>query len=223
MTGQVVLITGASGGLGPAVTRAFLDAGASVAAVQRAPAEPGVFSIAADLTVPAEAARMTAAVRERFGRIDVLAHLVGGFDGGKTVEQTADQTWTRMFDLNVHSAFYTIRTVLPAMLEAGRGRILAVGTRTAVEPTATLSAYGASKAALVALIRTVALEVRRRGVTANIVLPSVIDTPANRAGVSEADVAKRVKPESIARLLVWLASDAAADVNGAVIPIYGQA
>jgi len=227
LEGKVVLVTGATGGLGTAVTQAFLDSGASVAAVSRStPAPTGgrknLFGIAADLTVPGEAPHAVEAAVARFGRVDVLAHLAGGFDGGTPVGQTDDPVWTRMFDLNVHAAFYVLRAVLPGMLEAGRGRILAIGSRTALEPAATLSAYGASKAALVALIRTVALEVKQKGITANVVLPSVIDTPANRAADPSADFGKWVKPESIARLLVWLAA-AGDDVNGAVIPIYGRA
>ncbi len=216
-TGRVVLITGAGGGLGTAVTEAFLAAGASVAAVSRSGSE-----ISADLTRPDEAARAVEAARSRFGRLDVLLHLVGGFEGGTPVAQTDDGVWNRMFDLNLNAAFYTARAVLPAMLEAGYGRIIAIGSKTAVEPVATLAAYGASKAALVALIRTIALEVKRSGVTANVVLPSVINTPANRAADPTADSSRWVKPESIARLLLWLASEAAADVNGAVVPIYGR-
>ena len=216
-TGRVVLIAGASGALGTVVTHAFLEAGANVAAVSRSGSE-----ISADLTRPDEAARAVQAVLSRFKRIDVLLHLAGGFEGGTPVAQTDDGVWNRMFDLNLNSAFYCTRAVLLAMLEAKYGRIVAIGSKTAVEPVATLAAYGASKAALVALVRTIALEVKRSGVTANVVLPSVIDTPANRAAEPAADFSRWVSPESIARLLLWLASDAAADVNGAVIPIYGR-
>jgi NAD(P)-dependent dehydrogenase (short-subunit alcohol dehydrogenase family) len=127
-----------------------------------------------------------------------------------------------MVDLNLNAAFYSVRAALAPMIEAGYGRIVAIGSKTAVEPVATLAAYGASKAALVALIRTVALEVKRSGVTANVVLPTVIDTPANRAADPKADFSRWVKPESIARLLLWLASEEAADVNGSVVPIYGR-
>ena len=216
-TGRVVLIAGASGALGTVVTQAFLEAGASVAAVSRSGSE-----ISADLTRPDEAARAVQTVLGRFGRLDVLLHLAGGFEGGTPVAQTPDGVWTRMFDLNLNAAFYCARAVLPAMLEARYGRIVAIGSKTAVEPVATLAAYGASKAALVALVRTIALEAKRSGVTANVVLPSVIDTPANRAADPGADFSRWVRPESIARLLLWLASEAAADVNGAVVPIYGR-
>lgn len=214
LTGQVVLITGASGGLGGAVARAFREADAEVAE------PPGA---RADLTVPAEAAKLVESVRTRWGRLDALVHLVGGFEGGTPVAQTEDRVWSRMLNLNLNTAFYMARAVLPGMMAAGRGRILAIGSRTAVEPAATLSAYGVSKAGLVALIRTVALEVKGTQITANVVLPSVIDTAANRAANPGADYSRWVRPESIARLLVWLASDTAADVSGAVIPIYGRA
>src|SRR6202142_3431296 len=216
-TGRVVLIAGASGALGTVVTQAFLEAGASVAAVSRSGSE-----ISADLTRPDEAARAVQTVLSRFKRLDVLLHLAGGFEGDTPVAQTDDGVWTRMFDLNLNAAFYCARAALPAMIEARYGRIVAIGSKTAVEPVATLAAYGASKAALVALVRTIALEVKRSGVTANVVLPSVIDTPANRAASPGDDFSRWVRPESIARLLLWLASDAAADVNGAVVPIYGR-
>jgi len=216
-TGRLVLITGASGGLGSVVTKAFREAGATVAAISRSGSE-----ISADLTRSDETARAVESVRARYGRLDVLLHLAGGFEGGTPVAQTTDAVWSRMFDLNLNAAFYSVRAALAPMIEAGYGRIVAIGSKTAVEPVATLAAYGASKAALVALVRTIALEVKRSGVTANVVLPSVIDTPANRAADPKADFSRWVKPESIARLLLWLASEEAADVNGAVVPIYGR-
>jgi NAD(P)-dependent dehydrogenase (short-subunit alcohol dehydrogenase family) len=214
LTGRVVLITGASGGLGGAVAHAFREAGAELAET------PGA---RADLTVSAEAAKLVEQVRARWGRLDALVHLVGGFEGGTPVAQTEDRVWNRMLDLNLNTAFYMARAVLPGMMAAGRGRILAIGSRTAVEPASTLGAYGVSKAALIALIRTIALEVKGTKLTANAVLPSVIDTAANRAANPGADYSRWVRPEAIARLLVWLASDAAADINGAAIPIYGGA
>lgn len=226
-TNRTVLITGANGGLGRAVTKQFLDAGALAAGVYRSGPPPleheRFFGIEADLSVPEGAAAAVEKARSRTGRLDALIHLVGGFAGGKPVAQTGDATWKQMLDMNLNTAFYAMRAALPVLLAAGRGRIVAVGSRTAVEPVATLSAYGVSKAAMVALVRTVALEVKDTGVTANAVLPSVIDTPANRAADPKADFSKWVKPESIANLILWLASDAAADVNGAAVPIYGRA
>ncbi len=222
--GKTVLITGANGGLGTAVTRAFLDCGATVVGVFRggdspAPGQARFSGGDADLTDPREAAR----VAQLAGKVDALIHLVGGFAGGQPVERTDDATWTSMMNLNLNAAFHMIRAVLPGMRAAGRGRIVAIGSRTALEPAANLSAYGVSKAALVALIRTVALELRGTGITANALLPSVIDTPANRAANPGADFSRWVTPESIAAALLWLASEDAAAINGAAIPIYGAA
>jgi len=228
LTGRVVLITGAAGGLGRAVVAEFLNQGARVWGVL-APGETNPFPenapavLRADLSSPEQAAGAVREVLQAAGRLDALVHLVGGFAGGEPLHQTTEETWRRMMTLNLDTAFHIFRSALPPMLEARRGRILAIGTRTAVEPVAKLCAYNVSKAGLVALIRTLALEVKNTGVTANIVLPSVIDTPANRAANPDADYSRWVKPELIAALLAFLASDAASDINGAVIPIYGRA
>lgn len=157
------------------------------------------------------------------GLIDSLVHLVGGFAGGSPLAETTDQTWDNMMNLNARAAFCTFRAVLKPMKAAGCGRIVAVGSRMAVEPSPNFAAYAVSKAALVALVKNVAAEGKKFGVTANVVLPSTIDTPANRAAMPEADASRWVTAESIARLLVFLTSDAAADTSGAVIPIYGRA
>lgn len=228
LTNRVVLITGASGGLGGTVTTAFLDAGAMVVGTGRsAPvlATPNArfHGIAADLSTREGASAAIEQTVGKAGRINALMHLAGEFAGGKPVAETDDATWNDMLNVNLHAAFYTTRAVLPQMIAAGRGRIVAIGSRTGVEPVATLSAYGVAKAGLIALVRTIALEVKDSGVTANVVLPSVIDTPANRAANPGAEYSKWVSPQSIARLLVWLASDQAGDINGAVIPIYGRA
>lgn len=157
------------------------------------------------------------------GPLDALVHLVGGFAGGSGVAETSDETWDNMMDVNLRTAFCCIRAALKPMQAAGRGRIVAVGTRMAVEPSPNFAAYAVSKAALVALIKNVAAEGQKFGVNANVILPSTIDTPANRAAIPKADFSRWVKPESIAKLLVFLVSDAAADTSGAVIPIYGRA
>jgi NAD(P)-dependent dehydrogenase (short-subunit alcohol dehydrogenase family) len=221
---MAILITGASGGLGEAVVEAFLATGATVYGANRAwknqpHSNPRFHPVEANLTEAAECDR----VAKLAGPVDALLHLVGGFDGGKPVAETPDETWDKILDLNLRSAQKIFRAVLPSMTKAGKGRIVAVGSRAGVEPMANFAAYSVSKAALVTLVKTVALEVKDSGITANIVLPSVIDTPANRAAMPSADASKWVTPESIAGLLVWLASDAARDVNGAAIPIYGRA
>jgi NAD(P)-dependent dehydrogenase (short-subunit alcohol dehydrogenase family) len=222
---KVVIVTGANGGLGNSVTRAFLGSGARVAGVSRAIADsefpsPNFHAISADLNAET-AIQISSEVENKWGRIDVLIHLVGAFAGGQSVAETTDETMDRMFDTNFRSAFYMVRAVLPRMRAQGGGRIVAIGSRPAIDPVATLGAYAASKAALVSLIRTVALENKDIGITANVVLPGTMDTPANRAAMPAADPAKWVQPANVATLLLYLASDQAAQVNGAAIPMYG--
>ncbi|MGH9558923.1 MAG: SDR family NAD(P)-dependent oxidoreductase [Bryobacteraceae bacterium] len=218
-----VLITGAGGGLGGAVCAAFAASGAKVVGVGRHWKESKPFAtIEADLSTEAGAEAMIARALEH-GPVDALVHLVGGFSGGTTVAETTDQTWNLMMEVNLRAAFHAIRAALKPMIAARRGRIVAIGSRAAVEPSPNLTAYAVSKAAVVALVKNVAVEVKNSGITANVVLPSTIDTPANRKAMPQSDFSKWVAPESIAKLLVWLVSEEAADVNGAVIPIYGSA
>jgi NAD(P)-dependent dehydrogenase (short-subunit alcohol dehydrogenase family) len=209
------------------VTQAFLDAGATVVGVSRK-IQQSEFEHTAFTALPAEISTADGAqgavdqVVTRFGRIDVLAHLVGGFAGGQSVAETDDATFQRMFDMNVNTAFHVLRAVIPQMRKTGGGRVIAVGSRAALEPGAGVGAYSASKAALVSLIRTVALENKDAGITANVILPGTMDTPANRKAIPNADVSKWVQPASVASLITWLAGDTGKDVNGAVIPIYGN-
>jgi len=218
-----VLITGANGGLGTAVCQEFLASGAKVIGVALEWKHPAPFTtISADVTTEAGCDSMVKQALEQ-GPIDALVHLVGGFAGGSPVADTTDQTWDSMMNVNLRAAFCCIRAALKPMHAAGRGRIVAIGTRMAVEPSPNFAAYAVSKAALVALIKTVAAEGQKFGVTANVVLPSTIDTPANRAAMPKADFSRWVAPQSIAKLLVFLTSEAAADTSGAVIPIYGRA
>jgi NAD(P)-dependent dehydrogenase (short-subunit alcohol dehydrogenase family) len=218
-----VLITGANGGLGTAVSQEFLASGAKVIGVALAWKQSAPFAtISADVATEAGCDSMVKQALEH-GPIDALVHLVGGFAGGSPVSETTDQTWDSMMNVNLRAAFCCIRAALKPMQAAGRGRIVAIGTRMAVEPSPNFAAYAVSKAALVALIKNVAAEGQKFGVTANVVLPSTIDTPANRAAMPKADFTPWVAPQSIARMLVFLTSEAAADTSGAVIPIYGRA
>lgn len=227
MKGKIVLVTGANGGLGTAVTQAFLEGGAKVIGSAR-DIQQTVFASADFTAIPADISTGSGAkalidqVAQKFGRLDVLAHTVGGFAAGQVIE-TSDATFQRMFELNVNATFYLLRAAIPEMRKSGQGRIIAIGSRAAEEPGAGVGAYSASKAAMVTLIRTVALENRDVGITANVILPGTIDTPGNRKAMPNADVSAWVQPGNIASLMVWLASDAAKDVNGAVIPVYGNA
>ena len=227
MKGKVVLVTGANGGLGTYVTQAFLDAGATVVGTSRKIQQsdfnnPNFTALPAEVSTREGAQTLVDTVVARFGRVDVLAHTVGGFAGGQSLADTDDATFQRMFDLNLNCVFHTLRAAVPALRKSGNGRIIAIGSRAAVEPGAGVGAYSASKAAMVSLIRTVALENKDAGLTANAILPGTMDTPANRKAISNADVSKWVQPDSVAELVVWLAGEAGKDVNGSVIPVYGQ-
>jgi NAD(P)-dependent dehydrogenase (short-subunit alcohol dehydrogenase family) len=224
---KIALVTGADGGLGTHVTHTLLDAGATVIGVSRhvqpsGVANPLFTAVAGDLTNPEAAKKIVDEAVARFGRLDLLAHLVGGFAGGKTIAEMDDATFQRMMDLNLNSAFYVLRAVIPHMRRTGTGRIVAIGSRAAEEPGAKVSAYSASKAALVSLVKTVALENKDLGITANVLLPGTMDTPANRRDMPKADTSQWVQPASVAALIVWLAAEAGKDVTGAVIPVYGR-
>jgi NAD(P)-dependent dehydrogenase (short-subunit alcohol dehydrogenase family) len=227
LEGKVALITGAKGGLGSSVTEAFLAEGAKVVGVSRSIQasdfpNPEFTAMPAELSNGDAARRLADDVVARFGRIDALVHVMGGFAGGKSVAETDDATLEKMLDLNYRAAFFIARAVLPHMRQQGSGRILAVASRQAVEPGTMVGAYSASKAALVALIRTIALENKDRCISANTVLPGTMDTPGNRAGDPNADRSQWVQPAQVAALLVHLASDAGAQITGAAIPIYGR-
>jgi NAD(P)-dependent dehydrogenase (short-subunit alcohol dehydrogenase family) len=227
MTGKIVLVTGANGGLGSFVTQAFLDLGATVVGtsrkIQRSDfTSPRFTAMAAEISTLAGAQTLMEQVLARFARLDILAHTVGGFAGGQSVADTDDATFQRIFDLNLSATFHILRAAIPALRQAGCGRIIAIGSRAAVEPGAGVGAYSASKAAMVSLIRTVAQENKDAGLHANVILPGTMDTPANRKSDPNADFSKWVQPASIASLITWLAGDAGKDVNGAVIPVYGN-
>lgn len=219
LEGKVALITGARGGLGTAVTEAFLQAGANVIGVSRSiRAEdfphPNFTAIAAELSSGDAARKTIEDAGARFGRIDALIHLMGGFAGGQSVADTDDATIEKMLDLNYRAAFYVLRAVIPRMRAQGGGRIVAVASRQGLEPSAAVGAYSASKAALVSLVKTVALENKDAGIAANTVLPGGMNTPGNPG-------TKLIQTAHVAALLVWLAGDGAAAVTGAAIPVYG--
>lgn len=227
MTERIALVTGANGGLGTHVTKALLDAGYTVAGLSPdiRPSDfnyPHFTAVPATLDSLAAAKKAVDSVIARYGKIDVLAHLVGGFAGGQSVAETDDATFQRMFDMNLNSAFHILRAVIPQMRKAGGGRIIAIGSRAAENPGPAVGAYSASKAALVSLMKTVALENKDAGITANTILPETMDTPANRKAMPGADTSKWVQPSSVASLIVWLAGDEGKDVTGAAIPVYGR-
>ena len=223
-----VIVTGGTGALGGAVVKGFLDAGHRVLSVggrheSESVQNERLLHARYDLTLADSATQLVDEAIGKLGSFEVVVHTMGAFAGGEPVQKTSNDIWNTMLSVNLNAAFFLMRAVIPHLLEQKRGRVLAVGSRAAVQPAGGLSAYVVSKAGLQALMATVAMELTGSGVTANTVLPSVIDTPANRKAMPRADFSRWVKPEAIANLLVWLASDDTAAVNGAAIPVYGNA
>jgi NAD(P)-dependent dehydrogenase (short-subunit alcohol dehydrogenase family) len=221
LNGKVVMITGALGGLGQTVTEKFSQAGAKVVVVGRELPEKlpeGRLGISADVTDEAEVQRLMKEAVQKATRMDCLINLVGGFAMGR-LSETEVSVWTKMVSLNLTSAFLLSREATRLMSKQGSGRIIHMAAQAAVDPFPGAGAYIVSKSGLVALIRVLALELAGSGVKVNGVLPSTIDTPANRQSMPDADPNEWVKPEAIAALLVFLASDEAEALNGALIPI----
>jgi NAD(P)-dependent dehydrogenase (short-subunit alcohol dehydrogenase family) len=223
MKGKIVLITGAKGGLGMDVTTAFLDDGATVVGVSRSIRQgdfssPNFTAYSADITQPHVTRELVLQIIGKFGRIDALVHVTGGFAAAK-VHETEDETWIRMRDLNLSSAFYISREVIKAMRQSGGGRLIAIGSLAAVEPNASLGAYSTFKSALTMLYRTIALENQDKNITANVILPGTMDTAANRVAMPDADTSKWVQPTDVAKVALLLAGDQGAKINGALIPV----
>ena len=230
MTVETVLITGASGNLGRAVAAAFAARGANLALLDRDRAHlDAAFGgesdrrmlVAADLLDAAVVEAAAAAVVARFGRIDALCNIAGGFRMGTPVHATSDADWNFVFDLNVRTVLHTARAVVPRMLAAGRGRIVNVGAFAAQKGAADMGAYVASKSAVIRLTETMAAELRDRGINVNCVLPTIIDTPENRKAMPGADPSRWVAPADLASVIAFLASDAARAVHGAAVPVTG--
>jgi NAD(P)-dependent dehydrogenase (short-subunit alcohol dehydrogenase family) len=227
LNGRVAVVTGADGGLGTSVTRALLDTGITVIGTSRKIQashfdHPSFNAIPADISSKEGAAGLIGQVLSRFGKLDLLVHTVGGFAGGQTVVDSDDDTFQRMMDVNLRPLLHVLRAAIPSLRESGAGCVIAVGSRAAVEPGPRVGAYSASKAAMLSVMKTVALENKDAGLRANVILPGTIDTPANRQSSPNADFSKWVRPAAIASLVTWLAGDAGREINGAAIPIYGS-
>ncbi len=227
LKGKVVLITGANGGLGTAVTQGFLDAGATVIGNSRSIRQedfkhPAFTAIAGEISSAKGARSLVDGVLSRFQKLDVLVHTVGGFAGGQSIVDTAPAIFQQMLDTNLNSVFYILQAAIPPLRKSGDGRLIAIGSRAAVDPGPLVAAYSASKAAMVSLMKTAAMENKDSGLRVNVILPGTIDTLSNRKAMPNADTSKWVQPVAIASLILWLAGDAGKDVNGAAIPVYGK-
>jgi len=227
MKPKAVFITGANGALGSAITRTFLKTGARVIGASLHISatdfpQANFEAISLDFTSAEIVSRTVADIAARHDGLDVVVHVLGGFAGGQPVAETTNATWEQMRDLNLTSAFYVLRETVPHLRRSSCGRFIAIGSLTATAPHANLGAYVVFKAALATLVQTVALENKDSRLTANIVLPDTMDTPANRKSMPDADYSTWLNPQDVADLVLWLADESAAHVNGAAIPITGH-
>jgi NAD(P)-dependent dehydrogenase (short-subunit alcohol dehydrogenase family) len=230
--GATVLVTGATGGLGPAVVAAFLADGWRVVATSRSGRPPQdlvgherLESVATDLFEPADVAEaVTVAAGDRAGApLRALVNLVGGYAGGSLVHKTPVEQFERQLTLNLRPTYLVTQAVLPHLVDAGGGTVVCVSARAAVAPFRGAGGYASAKAAVLAFAQAVAVEYRADGVRCNAVLPSVIDTPANRSSQPGADTSRWVPPEQVAAVIRFLCSDDSAPTSGAAIPVYGRA
>lgn len=232
---KTVIITGGTGGLGTALVRRLIDQDYRLAITYLLPDEAQAFETEfevdeermmltrVDCTNPEAVNTYVKDVAERWGEIHGLCALVGGWAGGRDVEETDDVRFERMLDLNLRSAFYAVRATIPHLKEAGWGRILLVGSRAAVDFFEAQAAFNIAKAGVAALGRSVATELDGTGVTANVLMPSVIDTPATRRSLPYADYVNWPTPDEIAAVAEFLLGDGSGVMNGALVPVYGRA
>jgi len=227
---RTVMITGAAGNLGRCVARSFDAEGANLVLVDlhraslehafEAEDERRLFAPTNLLEQEQVNGAVTAAI-ERYGRIDVLCNLAGGFRMGEAVHETADPNWDFLFDINARTLLHAVRAVVPHMIERGGGKIVNVGAFSAQKGLARMGAYCAAKGAVIRLTEAMAAELREKNINVNCVLPTIIDTPENRAAMPDADPSRWVAPEDLANAIAFLASDGARAIHGAALPVTG--
>jgi NAD(P)-dependent dehydrogenase (short-subunit alcohol dehydrogenase family) len=231
---KIVLVSGGTGGLGNAVSLAFLEEGARVVVTYRKEEEYAALKIAAgahtaalegsivDVTDERASAELVTGIVTRHGSLDALVNTVGGYAGGVALWELETKVFDAMLSLNLRSGYALARAVLPAMLKQRRGSIVNVAAKAALDHGAGAAAYAASKAAAVALMDSLAADVKGTGVRVNSILPSIIDTATNRRAMPSGDFAAWPKPEEIAQIILFLCSDNAAVIHGAAVPVYGN-
>jgi len=231
--GKIVLVAGGTGGLGNAVSLAFLEEGANVVVTYRKEAEFAALKSAAaanaaaleghvvDVTNEVATAEFVSGVVSRHGRLDAVVNAIGGYAGGIKLWELETKTFDAMLSLNLRSGYALARAVMPAMLKQRHGSIVNVAAKAAVDHGAGAAAYAASKAAAVAMMDSLAADLKGTGVRVNSVLPSIIDTAINRQAMPDADFALWPKPQDIAQVILFLCGDGAKTIHGASIPVYG--
>jgi NAD(P)-dependent dehydrogenase (short-subunit alcohol dehydrogenase family) len=225
IAGKKIAVTGAGGALGSAMVREALKGGARVAALDRSdmshhPADGSVLLGGVDLTAPSDTQRALATAAERLGGLDGLVNIAGAFKWQK-IAGGSTEIWDQLYAVNLRTAVNASRAALPFLTHPG-GRIVNVGAMAAAHATTGMGAYAASKAGVARLTEALAEELKDQGVTVNAVLPSTLDTPANRADMPSADFTRWVQPEALAAVIIFLLSDAAAVITGASIPVAGR-
>jgi NAD(P)-dependent dehydrogenase (short-subunit alcohol dehydrogenase family) len=228
--GQTAIITGGTGGLGSGVVECLLDDGWRVVVpwiveheLSRVPDRDGLELVQADLFDPDAVASVVAAAAGVEGApLRGVVNLVGGFAAGARVHESPIEEFEKQFRLNLRPTYLMIQAAVPRLLDGGGGSIVCVGTRAALQPFPGAAGYISSKAAVIALAQAVAAEYKNDGIRCNVILPSVIDTPGNRASMPKADFEKWVKPAQIAGVIAWLLSEDSSPTSGAAIPVYGR-
>ena len=213
--GKHAVVTGSAGVVGGVVARAFHDAGTIVTGIDILEHQAPYRTLVADLIDP-EGARN---VVSELGDIHILANIAGGFTMGDTIAETSDDTWDFMMNLNARTVLNMTRAAVPGMIARGSGKIVNIGARGALRGAAAMGAYVASKSVVIRLTETLADELKTKGINVNCILPSIIDTPTNRAAMPKAKFETWVPPEHIAGVVLFLASSAADSIHGASIPV----
>ena len=229
ISGRIVVITGAAGALGSVASKKFFNEGAKLALLDRNAdavdrqwkGEKDVIRLETDLVSASSIESSVGCLMERFGRIDALVNIAGGFTMGPPVHETSEETWDYMLDLNAKSVFLMSRAVLPVMRKQKKGSVVNVAAKAALQGAAAMAPYVISKSAVIRLTECLAEENRQEGINVNCILPSIIDTPDNRRNMPDADFSSWVAPEAITDVIMFLVSEASRAVNGASIPVYG--
>jgi NAD(P)-dependent dehydrogenase (short-subunit alcohol dehydrogenase family) len=234
LNGLVTIITGATGNLGAATARVFQQAGARTVLVGHSPdglreefpdlagSKDHLLVGGVDLSDPASLGGLIEKTLAKFGRVDALVNTVGGYRGGKPVQETDLADWDFLFNVNLRTTLLCCRAVIPPMLKQQRGRIINVASRNGLSGSADYAAYSASKSAVLRLTESLAEELKAANINVNCIMPGTIDTPQNRAAMPNADFSKWVEPAAIADVIAFLASDSARAIQGAAVPVYGK-
>jgi len=231
---KVTIITGAVGNLGTATARCFQQSGAKTVLVDRSPdrvreafkhianSKDHLLAGGIDLTRIESIGKLVEQTLARFGRVDALVNTVGAFRGGNPVHEADPADWDFLFNANVRTTLLCCRAVIPQMLRQKHGKIINVSSREGLEAHAGFAAYSASKSAVLRLTECLSAELKTSDINVNCIMPSVIDTPQNRAAMPNADFSKWVEPKAIAEVVLFLASDASRAINGAALPVFGK-